>query len=167
MQNVSTARARFIVSANRIATSLDNEMVTFTAYRIPTPTNNSALVAVHGSGSGHVLLHDVQAHRHRSHDGVGAFRRVADAEEDLPHLQVREERSRRREHRVPRQESPDVGSERLRHGGSFDGGEGEEIVEIGRDSSLHSLQRPSVDNHSEAAAAAARGSGSGFRSEKR
>lgn len=47
-----------------------------------------------------------------------------------------------------RQKIPHVGSERLRDGRSFESSrKGEEIVEIGGDSSLHTLQRPSVNNH--------------------
>lgn len=71
-------------------------------------TENSALIAVNGSGSGDILLDDVEAHRRR----VGALGEFADAEDDLPRQQVRKERRRWRKQRVLRQKGAHVGAER-------------------------------------------------------
>lgn len=114
-------------------------------------TENSALIAVHGSRSGHVLLHHVQAHHRRSRFQA-AVGEIADAEEDLPRQKVREKRRRRREERVPGQEGVHVGPEGSA-GEVFRRGEGrrrerEEVVEIGGDSPLHALQwLPSAHDH--------------------
>ena len=117
-------------------------------------TENPALIAVHGSGSGHVLLHDIEAHRRRT--GLGPTAAVggdvADAEEDLPRQQVREERRRRREQRVLSQEGSDGGpegsaGESLRRGEERRR-EREEVVEVGGDPPLHALQGlPSAHDH--------------------
>lgn len=54
------------------------EMVSFFAHRMPTPTNDSALVAVDGSsGAGDVLLDDVQG------KNGGRVARMPDPERDL------------------------------------------------------------------------------------
>ena len=112
-------------------------------------TENSALIAVNGSGSGDVLLDDVEAHRRR----VGALGEFADAEDDLPRQQVREERGRRRKKRVLRQKGAHVGAERstgeVLSFGERRRGEREEVVEIGGDSLLRGAFEalPSAHDH--------------------
>lgn len=112
-------------------------------------TENSALIAVNGSGSGDVLLHNVQAHNRR----VRAFGELADAEEYLPRQQVGEQRVRRRKQRVLRQEGANVGSEgpagEVLCLGKGRRRERKEVVEIGGDSLLRGAFEalPSAHNH--------------------
>lgn len=114
-------------------------------------TNNSTVITIDGSRSGHVLLYDVQ-----TDDGsVGGWRRrcmrimeIPDPEEDLPRHQVREEGGGRRKQRMLRDEIPNAGPEwphmvgrrRLRR-------EGEEVVEICCYSPLHPFRWSLVHNH--------------------
>lgn len=80
-------------------------------------TDDAALVAVEGSGRGDVLLDDVEI----DDGGLGVVDEVADAEEDLPCEEVREEGRGRGQQRVLGEERADVGSE----------GTGEEVVGAG------------------------------------
>ncbi|KAK9038477.1 hypothetical protein V6N11_023343 [Hibiscus sabdariffa] len=104
--------------------------------------------AVDGSRSSNVLLHHVQ----RNSGGGGirvACRFVTDSEDDLPNYQVGEKRRWRRQERVLRQERLNVGPKRRGKAGSGSRGrEGEEVVEVGRYSPLHSLRGQAVDYHS-------------------
>lgn len=115
-------------------------------------TDNSALITIDVSRSGDVLLDDIEAHEGR----IGTVSRgrgrreligsIADPEEDLPRHQVREEGRRRRNQRMVREKLPDDGPERsssLRRRGR----EGEEVVEIRRDTPLHPLLRSLIHHH--------------------
>lgn len=112
-------------------------------------TENTALIAVNGSGSGDVFFHNVKAHNRR----VGAFGKLADAKEYLPRQQMREQRVRRRKQRVLRQKGANVGAKgpagevlRLGEGRRR---ERKEVVEIGGDSLLRGAFEalPSAHNH--------------------
>lgn len=96
-------------------------MVAFPAHWVAAPTENSALIAVNGSRSGHVLFHDVEAHHRRAR--FRAFRDLTYTEEDLPRQEVWEQRRRRREERVLREKRTDVGAE-WTDGEVFRSGEG-------------------------------------------
>lgn len=88
MQDVSTAHTWLMISSNGASISFYYEMVSFGTHRMCTPPNNTALIAVDGSGSGDVLLDNIEIN-----DGglrIGAVDEVADAEEDLPGEEVRE-----------------------------------------------------------------------------
>lgn len=149
MQDISTAHTRLVVPTNGAPIGFDYKMVTLPANWVTAPTENSALIAVNGSGSGDVLLHDVEAHRGR----FEALGELADAEENLPRQQVREQSRRRRKQRVLRQKRPDVGTERstgkVLRVGERRRREREEVVEIGGDSLLRSAFQslPSAHDH--------------------
>ncbi|WVY95755.1 hypothetical protein V8G54_027906 [Vigna mungo] len=112
-------------------------------------TENTALIAVNGSGSGDVFFHNVKAHNRR----VGAFGKLANAEEYLPRQQVGEQRVRRRKQRVLREKGANVGTKGTA-GEVLRLGEGrrrerKEVVEIGGDSLLRGAFEalPSAHNH--------------------
>lgn len=110
-------------------------------------TNNPALIAIHRSRSGDVLLDDVEVDR-RQRD-VAISRRVPDPEQDLPREKVWEERRRRRRDRVPREEAPHIAPERPASGLDDRRGEREKVVEIidGVVRPLHPLERARVHDH--------------------
>lgn len=149
MQDVSTAHTWLVVPANGSTISLDYKMVTFCAHWMATPTNNSALIAVDGSRSGHILFDNVKAdHRWARFQAV---RQVTDSEQDLPRQQVREQSRRRWKQRVLRQERSHVCPE-CSAGEIFSsdcrGRKREKIIEISSDSPLHPLQwLPTANDH--------------------
>jgi hypothetical protein len=113
-------------------------------------TNHSALIAVNGSGSRHVLFDDVEADHRR--ERIGTIRQISHPEQHLPRQQVRKQRRGRREQRVPRQKllhaRPEgsaresvIAVHRRRR-------KRQEIVQIRRHAPLHPLQRPPVLHHS-------------------
>lgn len=114
MKSITAASAGFIIASNRIAVRLNYEMVALCTDGITTPPNDTTLVAINGSGSGDVVLDDVE-----TDDSWAAVvgREVADAEKDLPGEQVGEKRGRGGKEGVLGEEGPDGSPERL-------GGEG-------------------------------------------
>lgn len=119
------------------------------AYRVPTPSNDTALVTVDRSRSGDLLLDDVKVDDRRGRV-IQALRGVASAEEDLPRHQVREERGRRREKRVAGQKGLDVGPKRS-SGSHFVTGtrrrKTQKVRKLSRDAALHPFERPRVNHH--------------------
>lgn len=114
---------------------------------MPTPSYDSALVAVDRSGSGDLFFDDIEADDGRRH-GFRRLGEVSGAEEDLPRHQVREERRRRRKESVAREKRPDVGPERT--GGDPLAGrrrKRQKVVEVRRHPPLHALQGPRVHHH--------------------
>lgn len=130
-------------------------MVSFCTYWIATPTNDSALVTVDGSGSRHVLFHDIEADDSRGRL-ASVDNRLSDSEPDLPRQQVRQQRPWRRQQSVLRQERLYGRAKRAR--GEVTGGrKGQEVVEIGCDSHLHTLHRAAVYHHGRDHAASVEG----------
>lgn len=145
LQRIAATRTRLVITINAstIARPYD-KMVAFSAYWMTTPTNDSALVTVDGSGgSGHLFLNDIERDHNRTQIGpVGD--QIADSEQDLPRHEAGEHRRREGERRpgVVREEAFHGHTKRL--SGILGGKGGGEIGEIGGYSGIPAspLQRP-------------------------
>lgn len=108
-------------------------------------TDDPALVAVDRSRSGDVLFHDVEADGGRRRL-ASVDNRLSDSEPDLPRQKVRQQRRWRRQQSVLRQERLHARAEGA-SSGVTGCRKGQEVVEIGRDSPLHTLHRAAVHHH--------------------
>uniref|UniRef100_A0A7C9AKA1 Uncharacterized protein n=1 Tax=Opuntia streptacantha TaxID=393608 RepID=A0A7C9AKA1_OPUST len=146
--NFSSALGTWLrIPTYRIPIRLHYEMVTLCTHRMPTPSYDSALVAVDGSRSGDLFFDNIEADDGRRQ----RFRRlgeVSGAEKHLPRHQMGKERRRWRKERVAREKRPDVGPERT--GGDTLVGrrwKRQKVVKVRRHPPLHALQGPRVHHH--------------------